>query len=189
MVFYPIDRVILSPFRHQCRSHISYREELTMITTSPCGGSEKREEKYPKNWGNVCMKESIYKVNSMRRHARHELRKVNTAVKIAAVLTWCYLIAMLLLTAYGIVEMPSVVFWYVLYAASAMAVVVSDDNSGILLKAAVFWLSSLVWTIIGTILRILYWGLSEIPNIPSFWASSIKRTTLIAGQFKNVDLE
>ena len=133
------------------------------------------------------MKRSIYEVYSARRHAKHELRKVNTVCKIAAVLTWCYLLAMLLLTAYGIVEMPNVAFWYALYAASAMAVIVCEDNAAILLKMAAFLLSSFAWMFIGTVARILYWGLSEVPNIPSFWASSIDRAISIARQFKNVE--
>ena len=135
----------------------------------------------------MSMKRSIYGVYSARRHAKHELRKVNTVCKIAAVLTWCYLLAMSLLTAYGIVEMPSVAFWYTLYAASAMAVIVCVDNAAILLKTAAYLLASFGWMFIGSIARILYWGLSEVPNIPSFWASSIDRAISIAGQFKNVE--
>ena len=160
-----------------------------MIATSPCGGSEKKRGEVPKKkWGNVCMKRlNTYTVHSARRHAKHELRKVNAACRFAAVLTWCYLLAMLLLTAYGIVEMPDVAFWYVLYAASAIAVIVCEDNSAILLKTAAYLLASFGWMFIGSIARILYWGLSEVPNIPSFWASSIDRAISIAGQFKNVE--
>ena len=122
-----------------------------------------------------------------RRHAKEELKKVNAVCKIAAVLTWCYLLAMLLLTAEGIVEMPRVAFWYALYAAAAIGVVVCDDNSLITLKTAVYLVSSFAWIIIGTVARVLYWGLSEVPNIPSFWASSCNRAITIARQFKNVE--
>lgn len=122
-----------------------------------------------------------------RRHAKHELAKINKASRIAAALTWCYLFAMLLLTAYGIVEMPSVAFWYVLYAVAALGIIVCEDSAAILLKSATYLILSFAEMMIGTVARILYLGISEIPKIPSYWASSVKRAISIARQFKNVE--